>query len=108
MQEILRRSPAAATMGRAVQRFFTMLRHQQAGDLTAWLEAADTSGIPELAAFAQGVRRDLPAIQAAFTSLWSQGQTEGQITRRKLLTRQMYGRANFDLLRQRVLYRPAG
>jgi hypothetical protein len=29
---------------------------------------------------------------------------EGQINRLKLLKRQMYGRANFDLLRQRVLY----
>lgn len=106
--EILRRSPAAATMCGAVQRFFTMLRQHQVGDLAGWLEAADTSGIPELAAFAQGVRRDLPAIQAAFTSPWSQGQTEGQITRLKLLKRQMYGRANFDLLRQRVLCRPAG
>ncbi len=106
-EEILRRSPAAATMCRAVQRFFTMLRQKHAGDLATWLEAADSSGIPELAAFAQGVRRDLPAIQAAFTSPWSQGQTEGQITRLKLLKRQMYGRANFDLLRQRVLYQPA-
>ncbi|RYI03026.1 MAG: transposase, partial [Acetobacteraceae bacterium] len=28
---------------------------------------------------------------------------EGQITKVKLLKRQMYGRANFDLLRRRVL-----
>ena len=28
---------------------------------------------------------------------------EGQITRLKLIKRQMYGRANFDLLKQRVL-----
>jgi len=35
---------------------------------------------------------------------WSQGQTEGQITRLKLIKRQGYGRAHFDLLRQRVLH----
>ena len=34
---------------------------------------------------------------------WSQGQVEGQINRLKLIKKQMYGRANFDLLRQRVL-----
>ena len=33
------------------------------------------------------------------------GQTEGQITRLKLLKRSMYGRAKFDLLRLRVLHR---
>jgi transposase len=71
VDEILRRSPVVATMCGAVRRFFTMLRQHQAGALATWLEAADASGIPELAAFAQGVRRDLPAIQAAFTSPWS-------------------------------------
>lgn len=106
--EILHHSPVLATMCGAVRRFFAMLRQRQVDDLAGWLQEADTSGIPELAAFAQGVRRDLPAIHAAFTSPWSQGQTEGQITRLKLLKRQMYGRANFDLLRQRVLYRPTG
>ena len=35
----------------------------------------------------------------------AQGQVEGQITRRKFLKRQMYGRAHFDLLRSRVLRR---
>jgi transposase len=34
---------------------------------------------------------------------WSNGQLEGQINRLKTIKRSMYGRANFDLLRQRVL-----
>jgi transposase len=106
--EVLRCSPHLATMRDAVRRFFALLRQRQADHLAAWLHEAETNSIPELAAFAQGVRRDLPAIQAAFTSPWSQGQTEGHVTRLKLLKRQMYGRANFDLLRQRVLYRPVG
>jgi hypothetical protein len=38
-------------------------------------------------------------------SVFSSGQTEGQITRLKLLKRSMYGRAKFDLLRRRVLHR---
>ncbi len=41
---------------------------------------------------------------AALTEPWSTGQVEGQITRLKLLKRQMYGRANIDLLRLRVLH----
>ena len=34
---------------------------------------------------------------------WSNGPTEGNINRLKMLKRQMYGRAKLDLLRQRVL-----
>jgi hypothetical protein len=39
----------------------------------------------------------------AIISPWSNGQTEGQITRLKLIKRQMYGRAKLDLLRARVV-----
>lgn len=38
------------------------------------------------------------------TEIWSNGQTEGQVHRLKLVKRQMYGRAKFDLLRLRVLH----
>jgi transcriptional regulator with XRE-family HTH domain len=34
---------------------------------------------------------------------WSNGATEGHVNRLKFLKRQMYGRANFDLLRLKVL-----
>jgi transposase len=65
------------------------------------------STVPELRTFAQGIRRDQVAVLAALTYEWSQGQVEGQIHRLKLLKRQSYGRAGFDLLRHRVLARSA-
>jgi transposase len=52
--------------------------------------------------FAEGLCQDLAAVRNAVTSPWSNGQTEGQVNRLKMLKRQMYGRANFDLLRARV------
>ena len=45
---------------------------------------------------------ELPAIRNAVYLPWSNGQCEGQITRLKLLKRQMYGRANIDLLETRL------
>jgi transposase len=54
---------------------------------------------------AQSLRQDQQAVEAAITSPTSNGQVEGQVTRIKLLKRMMYGRAKFDLLRLRVLYR---
>ncbi len=62
--------------------------------------AADT----ELENYASGLDRDQAAVLAALTLEWSNGQTEGQVNRLKTLKRQMYGRANFDLLRKRVLH----
>ena len=51
----------------------------------------------------QGIRQDEAAVRAGLTLPWSSDQVEGQVTRLKLLKRQMYGRAKLDLLRQRVL-----
>lgn len=61
------------------------------------------SGVKELRSFANGLQKDFFAVKEATASLWSNGQTEGQVNRLKLLKRQMYGRANFDLLKARVL-----
>ena len=76
------------------------------GDLPAlepWLLAAESSHLGEFARFALVLRRDLPAVEAALTCDWSNGQTEGQINRLKMLKRQMYGRASLDLLKRRFL-----
>ncbi len=56
--------------------------------------------------FAKGIKQDLAAVTNALSLPWSNGQTEGQVNRLKLIKRQMYGRANFDLLRKRVLATP--
>ncbi len=46
--------------------------------------------------------RDSP-VKAALETAWGNGQTEGQVNRLKLIKRQIYGRAGFDLLRRRVI-----
>jgi len=71
--------------------------------LDDWLAAASESNLPDMRAFAVGLEQDKAAVQAALTMEWSNGQTEGQVNRLKLRKRQLYGRANFDLLRQCVL-----
>ncbi len=85
------------------QTFATMVREQRAEAFEEWLTQATESGIPEFRTFVTGVRRDEAAVRAALSLPWSNGQTEGQIHRLKLIKRSMYGRANFALLRQRVL-----
>ena len=85
--------------------FARLVRERQGQKaLAAWLGAARASGIPELVHFAASLTRDRAAVQAACSARWSNGQVEGQITRLKLLKRQMFGRAMLDLLKARFLH----
>lgn len=80
--------------------FQSMIRSKTATRLDVWLQAAKTSLV---SSFANGVEKDITAVRNAILSPWSNGQTEGQITRLKLIKRQMYGRAKLDLLQARML-----
>jgi len=82
-----------------------MVKQRRVLQLDPWLVRAQQSSSMELRGFASGIKRDYAAVKAALSLPWSQGQVEGQITRLKLLKRQMYGRARFELLRSRVLRR---
>jgi transposase len=101
---LLRLSPSIAKAHHLLTAFRSLLTKRLAERLGPWLEQCEKSGVSELEGFARGIRRDYAAVQAALTYDWSQGPIEGHITRLKLLKRQMYGRAKFDLLRQRVLF----
>jgi transposase len=68
-----------------VDRFHAMIRKKTTPDLEPWIADADTS---LLASFASGIRRDHAAVRAAIAEPWSNGQTEGQITKLKLVKRQ--------------------
>jgi len=97
--------PAVATAYPLVQAFLQVVRERHGAALDGWLGEAEHCGVPELRRFARGIRQEYAAIRAALDEPWSSGQVEGQVHRLKLVKRAMYGRANFDLLRQRVLHR---
>jgi transposase len=86
------------------QRSRQMMRARAASTLDPWLMDCQASGMLELVHFASRLQREQPAVQAALTLPYSNGQVECQITKLKLLKRQSYGRAKLDLLRQRMLH----
>lgn len=88
------------------ERFVNMVKQREPDKLEKWLEDVVASGVRSLISFASGIRKDLTAVLNALSSIWSNGQVEGQVNRLKFIKRMMYGRANFDLLRKRVLYQP--
>jgi transposase len=50
-----------------------------------------------------GLKRDWDAVLAGLTTAHNSGPVEGNVNRIKMIKRQMYGRAKFDLLRKRIL-----
>jgi len=83
-----------------VDRFQAMIRNRAPEELDPWITAARESA---LSSFAVGIASDRNAVRAALMQPWSNGQTEGQITKLKLVKRQMYGRAKLDLLEARLI-----
>lgn len=104
VEGLRRLCPEVGVAAGLAQEFSRMVKQRQASALAGWLEEAESSGVAEFESFAAGLRRDHEAVTAALSSKWSNGQVEGQINRLKMIKRQMFGRANFDLLRARVLY----
>jgi transposase len=93
-------APEIAEAVGVARAFGAMIRQRAAEALDPWIEAARSSA---LRGFADSIHRDHAAVAAALTLPWSTGPVEGRINKLKVVKRQMYGRANFDLLRQRVL-----
>jgi transposase len=96
--------PLVKTGRELAQAFIRMVKDRLLAGLQHWLRTAEVSGLRELRTFAASLRRDLAAVEAALSQRWSNGPTEGHVNSLKLIKRQMFGRAKFDLLRQRVLH----
>ena len=94
---------AVAVRVRAAE-FRDLLCRREVGRFEPWLAAVKDGGVKELINFADGLKQDRAAVEAAIRYKWSQGQVEGQINRLKLIKRSMFGRANLDLLKARVLH----
>lgn len=103
MESLLVTCPEVKSALDLVQEFTRMVTERRADQLNTWLRSALRSGIKEFENFTLGIDEDRAAVEAALQYDWSQGQVEGQVNRLKLIKRQMYGRAKFDLLRARVV-----
>jgi hypothetical protein len=103
LDDLRQADPALATAVDLTCDFVAMVRGRQPDRLDDWLRAASASGVAEFQRLATGLEGDQAAVAAALTARWSNGQTEGQVLRLKLIKRQGYGRAKLDLLRKRVL-----
>src|SRR6266487_6085964 len=102
-KEVLARCPHLDAASGHVAAFAEMLTGLHGDRLDGWIAAVDAADLPGLHSFTTGLRRDHKAVVNGLTLPYSSGAVEGNVNRIKMLKRQMYGRANLDLLRKRVV-----
>ncbi|MFB9476600.1 ISL3 family transposase [Nonomuraea salmonea] len=103
LQALTAACPQLAALQLHVRQFAEMMTHRHGHNLETWMNAVLGDDLPELHSFVTGLRRDQDAVTAGLTLPYSSGPVEGHVNRTKMLKRQMYGRANLDLLRKRML-----
>jgi transposase len=103
LQKILDRCPELRSAVDLVRSFAGMMTHLHGERPTVWITAAEQAELPGVSRFATGLNADLAAVTAALSLPFSSGPVEGNVNRIKMIKRQMYGRAGFDLLRKRIL-----
>jgi len=105
LQEVLARCPHLEAATGHVAAFAEIMAGLRGDRLDSWIAAVEADDLPGLHSFVVGLRRDHQAVTNGLTLPYSSGAVEGNVNRIKMLKRQMYGRAKFDLLRKRVLLR---
>jgi len=103
LQTLTTTCPALAALREHVHVFAQMMLRLGGDGLEQWMKRVQADDLPELHSFVTGLRRDFDAARAGLTLPHSSGKVEGRVNRIKMPKRQMYGRANPDLLRKRVL-----
>lgn len=82
---------------------FLVPKSGNAAAISGWATEVRAAELPHLHAFVRGLERDHDGVVAALTLPFHNGGTEGVNNKTKLIKRQMYGRAGFQLLRHRIL-----
>jgi transposase len=103
LKQVLAHCPELDAAAAHVSGFADMMCGRRGDRLDDWMAAVEAADLPELHRFTFGLRRDYDAVRAGLTLEHSSGRVEGTVNKVKMLKRQMFGRANFDLLRTRVL-----
>jgi len=104
LKQVLAHCPQLDAAATHVAAFAEMMCGRHGERLNDWLAAVEADDLPELRRFTTGLRRDHDAELAGLSLPYSSGPVEGIVNKIKMLKRQMFGRANFDLLRKRVLH----
>jgi transposase len=105
LNEILNNYESINELHSLMHELISIIQERQEDKLYVWLSKAIKSSLIIIKNFAKQINGDLDAISNSLKYHYNNGLLEGHVNRLKVIKRQMYGRANFDLVRQKVLYR---
>ncbi|MEV6073436.1 ISL3 family transposase [Nocardia sp. NPDC052001] len=103
LDELLAACPELTALAQLVHEFAPIMANRRGIEIDCWIKQVRAAGLIELEPILTGVDQDHDAVVAGLTLPYSSGPIEGVNTKTKLIKRQMYGRAGFDLLRHRIL-----
>ncbi|KOC30816.1 hypothetical protein ADU81_14665 [Clostridium botulinum] len=83
--------------------FKNILNNKTIDEFEKWLHKAAALKINEINSFINGLTRDIDAVKNAILYEYNNGLAEGFINKLKLIKRIMYGRCNFNLLKNKIL-----
>ncbi|AXI00539.1 transposase [Sporosarcina sp. PTS2304] len=102
--ELLTAFPLITKFNELVHSFRELVKSKKDQQLPAWIERQKSIEDKFIRSFINGICQDLDAVTLGIRELWSNDPVEGQVNRLKTIKRMMYGRAGFDVLRNRFLY----
>jgi transposase len=105
LKQVLARCPDLDAVAGHITAFAEIMCKLGGGRLGDWIAKVEDDQLPNLHSLTAGLKRDLDArdldaVVNGLTLPYSSGAVEGAVNRIKMLKRQMYGRASFDLLRK--------
>jgi transposase len=103
LKTILTRCPELQATHQHIRDFGEILTSRLGAQLPDWIDVVVRGDLPGLTGFARSMNNDFDAVTAGLTLSWSSGGTEGAVNRIKKIKRQLYGRAEFELLRKLIL-----
>jgi hypothetical protein len=109
MITLMENYPELRIVRKLAQLFRTIIK-RGCGNIKRWIEFVLRSRhrLSGIKMFANGLKRDLQAVENGITMTWSHGTIEGHVNRIKSIKRGMYGRAGFELLRRKVILSQTG
>jgi predicted transcriptional regulator len=101
---VLDKYPQLVVLQQCIHDFRRIYAESSVELLGHFIETYSACEFKPLNSFANGLFADLDAVKNSVTSPFSSGFVEGANNKIKVIKRLMYGRANVDLLRVRVLF----
>ena len=86
-----------------VNRFREILKNKDVNKLNLWIEDSLNLDISEIKSFINGLKQDIDAVKNAISLDYNNGLAEGSVNKIKVIKRIMYGRCNFETLRNKVI-----